>query len=1079
MYYFWDTVIQPVLEIIQPKTIVEIGSDQGHNTENLLEYCQQQNAKLHVIDPWPKYEISDWEEEYGELVVFHLSLSLNALPLIEQCDLVLIDGDHNWYTVFNELKLIEKLSDKQSQPFPLILLHDIGWPYGRRDIYYSPETIPDAYRNPYQKKGMQPGTPNLLETGGLNSHIYNAIDENSLENGGLTAIEDFLKKTEQSIELIQVPGLHGLGILVSLTLKQQNAKLAKFLETLSLPPEVEKLIDRIEQVRLEAEIERKEYEAALEEAEANHRSEIEHWQQQVTQLQQQQASYIERWQQQIADLQQQRLTDKAETERWQQQVSDLQQQLTEAKKQYSHNVEKLVNWIQQFDDLVTAMVSSRRWRIGDFLYNIYRKLLFMPIDPSPQEHQNILIEKLRVWEQNYRNKNTQILNVKKNSYLTPPINNDSNSANPKFDSLSVDIIICVHNALEDVKNCLNSIKKNTTRNYTLYIINDGSEQDTTEYLKTFSSNHKSCVLLENSVAEGYTRAANQGLRVSTADYVVLLNSDTVVPKLWLEKFLECGESDSRIGIIGPLSNAASWQSIPECFDDSGDWAVNSLPEGYSVNDFAEVVSLVSEEQFPRVPFINGFCFVVKKTLIETIGYLDEKTFPRGYGEENDYCLRAANAGFELAIADHAYIYHSKSKSYGHKDRKALAKGGGEALWQKHGKRRIAKLLEEIRSNQALGDTRQRVKHYIEQRYLPETISTSDGFSVLFLLPTRGGGGGTHSIVQEVIGMRKLGVRAQIAIRRKNMSDFYNNYPSICEREQTFYFYDCTDDLIKYASQFKAVVATIYHSVKLLQQIVKAHPSIIPAYYIQDYEPWFFQNGSKDSKLAHTSYTLIPKTILFAKTRWLCEIVEQKHGVKVEKVSPSLDREVYFPDFRTHHESYPVRLTAMIRPFTPRRGADRTMRVLKRIKQRFGEQVVIDLFGCDDEDKIFQQIEMDFNFNNHGTLIREEVAQLLRSADIFLDLSDYQAFGRTGLEAMACGCTVVLPTKGGVDEYAINRENALLVDTTSEEACYNAATELVSNSELRKKLRKNSIMKAAEYSISKAAASELTVLKDSF
>jgi glycosyltransferase involved in cell wall biosynthesis len=123
--------------------------------------------------------------------------------------------------------------------------------------------------------------------------------------------------------------------------------------------------------------------------------------------------------------------------------------------------------------------------------------------------------------------------------------------------------------------------------------------------------------------------------------------------------------------------------------------------------------------------------------------------------------------------------------------------------------------------------------------------------------------------------------------------------------------------------------------------------------------------------------------------------------------------------------------------------------------------------------------MDFNFNNHGTLIREEVAQLLRSADIFLDLSDYQAFGRTGLEAMACGCTVVLPTKGGVDEYAINRENALLVDTTSEEACYNAATELVSNSELRKKLRKNSIMKAAEYSISKAAASELTVFKDSF
>jgi GT2 family glycosyltransferase len=772
-------------------------------------------------------------------------------------------------------------------------------------------------------------------------------------------------------------------------------------------------------------------------------------------------------------------------EQAQAQQQQTQTQLEQTQTEQSRNVEKLINWIQQFDDLVTAMVDSKRWTIGNFLYKIYRKLLFMPLDPPPQEHQNALTEKLRVWEQNYRNKDTQIPNIEKKSSLTPLTNNETHahtisksaSAVPNFDSLSVDIIVCVHNALYEVKSCLDSIEENTTRDYTLYIINDGSEQETTEYLKTFSSNHKSCVLLENSVAEGYTRAANKGLRASTADYVVLLNSDTVVPKLWLEKFLECGESDSRIGIIGPLSNAASWQSIPECFDDSGDWAVNSLPEGYSVNDFAEVVSLVSEEQFPRVPFINGFCFVVKKTLIETIGYLDEEAFPRGYGEENDYCLRAANAGFELAIADHAYVYHSKSKSYGHKDRKALAKAGGEALWKKHGKRRIAKLLEKLRSNHILGDTRQRVKHYIEQRYSSETTSANDVFSVLFLLPVRGGGGGAHSVVQEVVGMRKLGAYAQIAVKRKYLHYFYRNYPSICKNEEIFYFYNDADDLIAYASQFKVVVATIFHSIQQLQQIVKAHPSVVPAYYIQDYEPWFFEKRSPKWKLAHASYTLIPETVLFAKTQWLCEVVEKTHGVKVEKVNPSLDREVFFPPSETRNASSTVRLAAMIRPSTPRRGADRTMRSLKRVKQRFGEQVVIDIFGCDDKDEKFQQLERDFEFNSHGCLIRQEVAELFRSADIFLDLSDYQAFGRAGLEAMACGCAIVLPIKGGTHDYATDCDNALLVDTTSEDACYSAAAELVSNSDLRQKLKNNAVLKSTEYSISKAAVSELTTLRE--
>ena len=254
MYRFWDTIIQPVLELLRPEIIVEIGSDYGLNTRELLEFCQRNDAKLHVIDPLPKYDVAAWQEEYGEHFIFHRALSLDALPKIDRFDAVLIDGDHNWYTVFNELKLIEEHCEASPCPFPLVMLHDVGWPYGRRDGYYSPGRIPDKYRKPHAKKGMRPGATHLVRKRGLNENLANAISENEPRSGVLTAVEDFLRETKQEIELIKLPGLHGLGLLVPLWLKEQNAELAEFLDILDLPPPVARYVELIEDARLKVEI---------------------------------------------------------------------------------------------------------------------------------------------------------------------------------------------------------------------------------------------------------------------------------------------------------------------------------------------------------------------------------------------------------------------------------------------------------------------------------------------------------------------------------------------------------------------------------------------------------------------------------------------------------------------------------------------------------------------------------------------------------------------------------------------------------------------------------------------------------
>ena len=123
---------------------------------------------------------------------------------------------------------------------------------------------------------------------------------------------------------------------------------------------------------------------------------------------------------------------------------------------------------------------------------------------------------------------------------------------------------------------------------------------------------------------------------------------------------------------------------------------------------------ISERQFPRVPFLNGFCLLISRAVIDQIGYLDEESFPRGYGEENDYCIRAHDAGFLLAIADHCFVYHAKSKSFGTSARDELAKAGRIALHKKFGEDRIQKSSREIKDSSSLERIRNSIKSALKQ-----------------------------------------------------------------------------------------------------------------------------------------------------------------------------------------------------------------------------------------------------------------------------------------------------------------------------------------------------------------------------
>lgn len=268
---------------------------------------------------------------------------------------------------------------------------------------------------------------------------------------------------------------------------------------------------------------------------------------------------------------------------------------------------------------------------------------------------------------------------------------------------SVDTVVCVHNSPEVVRECLASIERaRSSEVHKLIIVDDGSHQETKQMLNAFAEDKSWVKIINNPVCLGYTKSANIGLRSSKADFIVLLNSDTVVTRNWIEKLCHVAYSAEDIGIVGPLSNAASHQSIPDVKGSKNQTAVNSLPSNLGPEDLNLLCEQWSfDSLYPRVFLIHGFCFGLKREVLEKVGYLDEVNFPRGYGEENDFCLRAMARAFTLAVATNTYIFHHKSKSFESEERVKLMKNGRQALISLHSKEKIVEAIRSTEENPLL------------------------------------------------------------------------------------------------------------------------------------------------------------------------------------------------------------------------------------------------------------------------------------------------------------------------------------------------------------------------------------------
>ena len=223
----------------------------------------------------------------------------------------------------------------------------------------------------------------------------------------------------------------------------------------------------------------------------------------------------------------------------------------------------------------------------------------------------------------------------------------------------VDVIVPVYRGLDETISCLESVwSSNSKTAYRLIVINDCSpEPEISEWLRIAAKSHK-LILLENEENLGFVATVNKGMDYSRTNDVLLLNSDTEVSGDWLDRIRAAAYADNDIATVTPFSNNATICSYPKYCQD------NDLPSDFSVQELDRIFSNENSLQVVEIPTAVGFCMYIRRECLDVLGLFNLEAFGKGYGEENDFCMRVKRAGWRNVLACDVFVWHKGSVSFG-------------------------------------------------------------------------------------------------------------------------------------------------------------------------------------------------------------------------------------------------------------------------------------------------------------------------------------------------------------------------------------------------------------------------------
>ena len=216
------------------------------------------------------------------------------------------------------------------------------------------------------------------------------------------------------------------------------------------------------------------------------------------------------------------------------------------------------------------------------------------------------------------------------------------------------IIIPCWNQVRYTRQCVRSVLRWTRAPFELILVDNGSTDGTAAFLSELRES-AGARIIANRRNLGFARAVNQGMASANGKYLVWLNNDAVVTREWLDRLIACAERSPRIAAVGPVVNG-----------DDGRRPMN-------LNWAAAALALANGGKTFRAAWLTGYCLLLKRAAVRRVGPLDLRFEEGGY-EDYDYCLRLRRAGYELAVAQDAFVFHHWHRSFasGAKHRERMA-----------------------------------------------------------------------------------------------------------------------------------------------------------------------------------------------------------------------------------------------------------------------------------------------------------------------------------------------------------------------------------------------------------------------
>ena len=583
-----------------------------------------------------------------------------------------------------------------------------------------------------------------------------------------------------------------------------------------------------------------------------------------------------------------------------------------------------------------------------------------------------------------------------------------------------DIIIPVYKSPEWVKLCVYSIFKNTDLKILgkVYLINDCDDELTINCLNNLSLKYPQVVVLQNEKNLGFIGTTNRGMKESTADYVLLLNTDCIISNGTIEKMISHCESNKKIGLICPISSNAANLTL-KMFDGFSFMQMNKL----LYNKFKGI-------NFDACTVV-GNCLMITRECIKKTGYLDE-AYGTGYGEETDYQFKAMEQGFEAKVAIDTYVFHKAEVSFGtSKEKQERLQKNRDLFFSRWGDQ-YNELMQKYQKNDPI-------------EYINNHISSDDkkkNFEFLiYLIGFSQNAGGVHMTVDMVNYLVINGVDCNI------LYGFSNGYDEIMLFNPIQ-----INDIGKY--KFKKLVSTIYSSTYYVKKMADKY-NVPLLYFAQGYEP-YFENGN-DYGIAELSYKLADGILTIS------DYLKRRYNDMFHVDSEVIPNGINYDLLHVSNSNKKIRTITIVLRGNVLKGDFILLDIYKYIAEKYSKLNINLLYN--NEDIRFPFVDNNKNNINmkKGPFTRKEIAEIMQKSDLYLDASFTEGFGLMALEAMAAGNVCIVSDSGGVNQYIKNGENGYIIKEVNNIDSYIEKIDyLLNNSKEYEKIKENASITASKF-----------------